>query len=295
MPTTELARAKVNLFLHVGRPCADGYHDLSSLMVFADVGDRVTLTPGGSGFSVTGPYARTLEGEADNLVTRARDLFLRRFGAERPIGLMLEKTLPIAAGLGGGSADAAAALRLLADAWQLPKEARLESGALGEIARALGADVAACLRSISVLAEGRGDILTPAPTLPVLHAVLVNPNLPSPTGAVYRAFDDSRAWADLAAPRPGALGSATDVVDWLKVTRNDLEAPAIALCPEIGGVIAELRRSPDCLLARMSGSGATCFALCAGAAQARTLAESLAKARPGWWVAACRFGDIVGA
>jgi 4-diphosphocytidyl-2-C-methyl-D-erythritol kinase len=287
---TELARAKVNLFLHVGRPGADGYHDIASLMVFADIGDRVTLRLGGSGFAVTGPFASGLVGESDNLVTRARDLFLARFGGEADFGLTLEKVLPIAAGLGGGSADAAAALRLLAGAFHLPLVERGETGALGEIARALGADVAACLGSAPVMAEGRGDVLTAAPPLPVLHAVLVNPGAPSPTAAVYRAFDDDRAWAELAAPPPGPLATAAETVRWLQSTRNDLEAPAIRLCPAIGAVIDVLRRSEGCLLARMSGSGATCFALCEDEAAATRLAVGVARARPAWWVTACRFG-----
>ncbi len=291
MAATELARAKVNLFLHVGRPGADGYHPLSSLMVFADVGDTVTLHPSGSGFSVAGPFAEALADESNNLVTRARDRFKSWFGVERDFGLTLEKRLPIAAGLGGGSADAAAALRLLAAALETPPAERLESGALGEIARGLGADVAACLGSAAVLAQGRGDILSPAPALPVLDAVLVNPLRPSPTGAVYRAFDDQAAWKDLDAAYPSCLANASDAVRWLARTRNDLEAPAIQLCPVIGEVLAVIRRFDECLMARMSGSGATCFALCDDESRAASLAGQLARARPEWWVTACRLGD----
>lgn len=291
MAATELARAKVNLFLHVGRPGGDGYHELSSLMVFADVGDSVTLHPGGSGFAVTGPFAPDLTGEGDNLVVHARDRFLRRFGLDCDFGLTLEKTLPIAAGLGGGSADAAAALRLLAETFDLPQAERLETGALGEIARGLGADVAACLASRPVLAEGRGDRLTPAPRLPVLHAVLVNPLTPSPTGTVYRAFDDEAAWADLQTPEaPSQLAGAADAVRWLAATRNDLEAAATGLCPEIGEVISLLRRLEGCLIARMSGSGATCFALCEDRERAVLLADAIAMDRPGWWVTTCSLG-----
>ena len=288
MTATGLARAKVNLFLHVGRPGADGYHDISSLMVFADVGDWVTLRSGESGFAVTGPFASGLASEGDNLVTRARDLFLARFGGDPAFGLTLEKSLPIAAGLGGGSADAAAALRLLARIFDLPLVERCEAGALGEIARTLGADVAACLDSAPVMAEGRGDVLSAAPPLPVLHAVLVNPGSPSPTAAVYRAFDEDRAWGDLAPPPAGPIRTAAETVRWLSSTRNDLEAPAIRLCPEIGDVIAVLRRSAGCLMARMSGSGATCFALCENDLVAAELAETIARAQPAWWVTACR-------
>ena len=290
MTRTELAPAKVNLFLHVGRPGSDGYHDISSLMVFADVGDRVTLRRGGSGFEVTGPHASDLSAEGDNLVTRARDLFLARFGGDAAFGLTLEKTLPIAAGLGGGSADAAATLRLLAGTMDIPGADQRESGALGEVARRLGADVAACLASEPIMAEGRGDVLTPAPPLPRLHAVLVNPREPSPTDSVYRAFDDDRAWRALAAPAPGPLATAAETVRWLTATRNDLESPATRLCPAIGAVLALLRRSERCLFARMSGSGATCFALCAGEAEAVVLADDIARIRPDWWVTSCRLG-----
>ena len=291
MPVTELARAKVNLFLHVGRPGPDGYHAISSLMVFADVGDRVTLRSGESGFEMTGPFASGLEGETDNLVTRARDRFLARYGGEHSFGLTLDKALPIAAGLGGGSADAAAALRLMARAFDLPPAERGESGVLGEIARSLGADVAACLGSEPVLAGGRGDVLAPMRGLPPLHAVLVNPGVASPTAAVYRAFDDGGAWADLAAPDSGPLATAAETVRWLAATRNDLEAPATRIRPEIGDVLALLRRSDDCLIARMSGSGATCFALCEGTSQAVRLSETVARVRPSWWVTPCRFGE----
>ena len=295
MAATELARAKVNLFLHVGRPGGDGYHELSSLMVFADVGDSVTLHPGGSGFAVTGPFAGGLSGRGDNLVIRARDRFLRRFDLTCDFGLTLEKTLPIAAGVGGGSADAAAALRLLADAFDIPEAESLETGALGEIARELGADVAACLGSLPVLAGGRGDRLTPAPRLPMLHAVLVNPLTPSPTGAVYRAFDEEAAWADLDMPEPPThLADAADAVRWLAATRNDLEAAAIRLCPEIEAVLTLLRRSDACLMARMSGSGATCFALCEDANRAIHLASAIALDRPEWWVKTCGLGGSRG-
>jgi 4-diphosphocytidyl-2-C-methyl-D-erythritol kinase len=289
--STELARAKVNLFLHVGRPGADGYHDISSLMVFADVGDRVTLRAGEPGLALSGPFASGLTEGGDNLVTRARDLFLARFGGEPAFGLALEKRLPIAAGLGGGSADAAAALRLMAHRFDLNAAERRESGALGKVARALGADVAACLRSEPVMAAGRGDVLIAATPLPALHAVLVNPRMPSPTAAVYRAFDDENTRENLAAPRPGPLATAAEAARWLAETRNDLQAPAMRLCPIIGEVIALLRRSDDCLFARMSGSGATCFALCDSAAASASLAKTVARARPDWWVAPCRFGE----
>ena len=290
MALTEQAPAKVNLYLHVGAAGADGYHDLASLMVFADVGDRVRLDMGGSGFAVTGPFSGGLAAENDNLVTRARDLFLDRFGdRDRNFGLTLGKTLPIAAGLGGGSADAAATLRLLAEAWELPPAERTEAGALGELARALGADVAACLASKSVLATGRGDRLAGAPSLPTLYAVLVNPMIPTNTPDVYRAFDQDGPTGQLSVPDARLLRSVTDVVGWLAGTRNDLEAPAIRLRPEIANVLEALSSVEGCRLARMSGSGATCFALCEDRENATAIASEIVNRRPEWWVRPCRF------
>lgn len=295
MTLTELAPAKVNLYLHVGPPGADGYHVLASLMVFADVGDRVSLIPGGADFAVTGPFAAGLAAESANLVTLARDQFLERFGGrDRPIGLVLEKALPIAAGLGGGSADAAATLRLLAEAWALSPDTRTESGALGELARALGADVAACLASTSISATGRGDRLAAAPPLPTLHAVLVNPLVPTGTAEVYQAFDQDRAVRPLAGPEPGVLSGPEEVAAWLGGTRNDLEAPAMRLKPEIGEVLKALRRSDTCLLARMSGSGATCFALCRDGEAAAALARTITRLRSEWWVKPCQLAATSG-
>jgi 4-diphosphocytidyl-2-C-methyl-D-erythritol kinase len=276
------ASAKVNLFLHVGPPAADGYHPLCSLMTFADVGDEVSLAPGGADLVIEGPFAAGLDAGPDNLVLRARNALLALDGrADERLGLRLVKRLPIAAGLGGGSADAAATLRLIrARLTPSPSEADLT-----DIARALGSDVTACLGSRAVIGMGRGDELGPAPELPDLPAVLVNPLVASPTGSVYRAYD--AAPAPQGADRPaatGAFGSPRDAAAWLSTCRNDLEAPAVRLRPEIGDVLARLARQPETLLARMSGSGATCFALCENAAAATVLAERLSAAEPGWWV-----------
>ncbi len=269
-------------------------------MVFADVGDRVWLTldefGGGRDFVVSGPFAGPLRAETDNLVTHARDRFLERFGgADRSIRLELEKSLPIAAGLGGGSSDAAATLNLMAEAWELDALESSEAGGLGDIARGLGADVAACLATTAVLATGRGDVLRPLDGFPWLDAVLVNPLRPSPTAAVYRAFDRG-----LPAPLPnsramevgsdGGWGSANAVIVALEDTRNDLEGPAIRLEPAIGEVLDVLRLSRDTRLARMSGSGATCFGLCDDAEAAARLASEVARRRPDWWVSPCRLG-----
>lgn len=292
-PRQRFAPAKVNLFLHVGPVAPDGYHPVSSLMVFADVGDVVRLRPADQmGFALEGPFAAALDSEGANLVVTARDRLLGRLARPTaPFHLGLDKQIPIAAGLGGGSADAAATLGVIADHLAAQGLAAPDAGVLGEIARGLGADVAACLESRPVIATGRGDELHACPALPVLDAVLVNPRAPSPTGAVYRAYDAGGAVAAAdTPPAPARLQDIDEVIAFLAPTRNDLERPAVSLQPLIGEVLAALGAQPETLWSRMSGSGATCLALCADAAAAAALAGRLALARPGWWVRACRLG-----
>ncbi|WP_168078062.1 4-(cytidine 5'-diphospho)-2-C-methyl-D-erythritol kinase [Caulobacter sp. SSI4214] len=288
MRLSAFAPAKVNLFLHVGAPDAEGYHPISSLMVFADVGDRVAIQPSDApGFETSGPFGAAIPSDADNLVVRAARAFHARLGGPiPPYRLILDKHLPIAAGLGGGSSDAGAALKLLRDALA----PALSDEDLEPLAASLGADGAACLRATALLAEGRGEILSPAPELPELHAVLVNPGVPSPTGGVYRAYDAAVHPEGAALPfLPASLETAEETAGWLAVaTRNDLQAPAVALEPRISEALDVLSAEPESLLVRMSGSGATCFALCAGDIEAETLAERLAVLRPDWWVRRCR-------
>lgn len=290
MRLERLAPAKVNLFLHVGPPRADGYHPICSLAAFADVGDVVRLeTAPAMDFALAGPFGGELAGEADNLVLRARDLALAGLGdgAATPFRLVLDKRLPIAAGLGGGSSDAAAALWLLQAALGRPAD----KAPLIELAARLGADGPMCVEARPVIATGRGDDLAPAPPFPDLPAVLVNPRRPSPTGAVYRAYDVAGAPGGADAPEwPAAFATPADMARFLAGCRNDLEAPAIGLQPAIAEVLTALRARPETLLARMSGSGATCFALCADPAARDALAAGLSTAHPDWWVAACRLG-----
>jgi len=277
------APAKLNLYLHVGPPTADGFHPLSSLMVFADVGDTVRLEPAEAvEFAGEGPFASLVPMDDSNLVVRAaRSVWPRERGGR----LILDKRLPIAAGLGGGSADAGAALRLLREAFDLS----LEDAALEAKAAALGSDGAACLWARPVIAEGRGERLSPAPVLPTLDCVLVNPGVPSPTGAVYRAYDV--APRDAARPlTPAAFATPAALIDWLTTTRNDLEGPAIALTPVIGETLAILAAEPEARFVRMSGSGATCFALCEDRAAAERLAGRLSASHPHWWVRTARLG-----
>jgi 4-diphosphocytidyl-2-C-methyl-D-erythritol kinase len=285
MTATAFAAAKVNLYLHVAPPTEDGYHPIASLMAFADVGDTVTAEPADTlSLAIEGPFGAGLSAQADNLVLRAARALLAHAGRpEVGARLVLTKALPIAAGLGGGSSDAGAALRLLNDMLGLGfDEARLEA-----VAAEIGADGAACVRGRMLVAEGRGERLSPAPAMPPLPAVLVNPGVPSPTGAVYRAYDDGGAPGGADLPTPPPLHTVADVAAWLAACRNDLEPPALALEPRIGVALDALAAEPESVLTRMSGSGATCFALCETREAAEALAARLSAAHPGWWVKAC--------
>ncbi|MFW2343527.1 4-(cytidine 5'-diphospho)-2-C-methyl-D-erythritol kinase [Brevundimonas sp.] len=291
MSWVEAAPAKVNLFLHVGPVEVDGYHPLCSLVAFADVGDRLMLDPDGTpGLSVVGPFAGALTGasaaQSDNLVLRALAAWAAATGLDTSgLSLTLDKRLPIAAGLGGGSADAGAALRLV-QRYLAPEQ---DGEPLVRAAQVVGADGPMCLAAVSAWAEGRGQVLTPEPRLPTLHAVLVNPGLPSPTGAVYGAFDRLGAGR---ADRPAdpVRWDAGAVIGWLAEQRNDLEAPALLNTPAIGAALDAVRAEGQARLVRMSGSGATVFGLYDDAGSAARAAGALAEAHPGWWVRPARLG-----
>ena len=283
MRLTAFAPAKINLFLHVGAPGGDGYHPLCSLMVFADVGDRLALHDADVlSVRVHGAFAADLAGEGNNLVLRAaRALLARARGPQPPVGVLLDKALPVAAGLGGGSSDAGAALRLIRDALGLP----VDEAGLEEIAASLGADGAACFRATPVLAQGRGERLSPAPALPPIEAVLVNPRVEVSTPAVYRAFDGAGAFGEVdPPPMPDAFESIEELAAWLGFTRNDLEAPAVGLAPQIGDVLETLREERETLFARMSGSGATCFGLFPTMSSAFQAVRAIRRLRSRWWV-----------
>lgn len=290
MSAEAFAPAKINLFLHVGAPGADGYHPLCSLMVFADVGDRVvTHEADALSLRVTGPFGPALTGDVgDNLVMRAaRALLAKAKGPRAPVGLVLEKMLPVAAGLGGGSSDAGAALRLLREVLDI----EIDDAGLEAIAASLGADGAACLWGRPVLAQGRGERLSPAPGLPPMEAVLVNPRVEVPTSTIYKIFDAGAKFGDVTPPpMPDAFESVEELAAWLHTTRNDLEVPAVGLAPEIGDVLETLSGERETLFARMSGSGATCFALCPSDIEADALADRVATLSDAWWVRRCRLG-----
>ena len=269
----EFAPAKVNLTLHVTGRRADGYHLLDSLVVFAGVGDRLRLQPADTlSLTLDGPFAGEIPAGPDNLVLRAA----RALGPGPGAALILEKRLPPASGLGGGSGDAAAAMRLLARHRGVPPP---EPGA----GLALGADVPVCLAGQPMRMSGIGEHLTPCPPLPPTWLVLANPRVEAPTAAVFGALERRDG-----APMPDALPAWRDaaaLADWLGTMRNDLEAPARMLVPAIGEVLAALAAQPGCGLARMSGSGATCFGLFASAGAAAEAAGRLRAAHTGWWVA----------
>ena len=268
MSVSRFAPAKVNLFLHVTAKRADGYHLLDSLAVFPDVGDWVRAAPAEAlSLKISGRFGGVLQAEPDNLLLRAA----RRLKSGAGAALALEKNLPVASGIGGGSADAAAALRLWADLWGLKSD-------LHEAALALGADVPVCLSSVPARMGGVGEILGAAPALPRFGMVLVNPGVAVATPAVFRARTGGfSAPAALPSYWPDAAAMVAD----LQRTTNDLQTAAIGIQPVIGEVLAALAAQPGVMMARMSGSGATCFAILRTPEEAADTAARIA--RPGWW------------
>ncbi|GHD99076.1 4-diphosphocytidyl-2C-methyl-D-erythritol kinase [Defluviimonas sp. 20V17] len=282
MAAEALAPAKINLTLHVIGRRADGYHLLDSLVAFVDLGDRVGVAPGdGLSLRVKGPRAAGVPADDNNLMLRAARLLAAGAGAEvgADLGaaLTLEKCLPMAAGIGGGSSDAAAALRLLSRLWGLPMP---DTRAL----MALGADLPVCAAARPARMRGLGERLDPAPALPPVWLVLANPGMALATPAVFGALSRPEN-----APMPETLPDFPDAVAlaaWLRAQRNDLEPAATAICPAVAQVSAALAAQSGCLLARMSGSGATCFGVFASPATAQAAVAALRAARPDWWVEA---------
>lgn len=273
-----LAPAKVNLYLHVVGRRSDGYHLLDSLVVFPRQGDRITVSPAEAlRLEVRGPFAADVPEGEDNLVLRAARALAAAAGRSPAVSIRLEKGLPVASGIGGGSADAAAVLRALTELWDL----RIDSDALSRIALSLGADVPMCLASRSAYVGGIGDEIEPTPPLPDFAVVLVNPRIPLPTPAVFRTRSGpfsapgrfERAPADVA-----------ELAALLSQRRNDLTPAAIALVRAVSDVLSALDNTAEVMLSRMSGSGATCFGLCSSQSDAEKAASALAAKHPGWWV-----------
>lgn len=282
------AWAKVNLTLHVTGRRADGYHDLDSLVVFAGIGDSLSVGPSDRlSLTVEGPFARTLEAAgaggsdaaADNLVLRAARALQVRFGVAHGANIRLIKRLPVAAGIGGGSADAAATLRALTALWRLP----VQPDELAAIGSALGADVPVCLIGRPSFIGGKGDEIVETPRLPPAWLVLANPGVALSTAQVFARLG---APSGAAVPRLEAAPDIATLARYLARTRNDLEPAARHLVPEIGGLLDEIAASDGCLLSRMSGSGATCFGLYAAQATAEAAAKDFARVLPAAWVRA---------
>lgn len=280
-----LAPAKINLYLHVTGRREDGYHYLDSLVVFTNVGDRLRIEPASSfSFVIEGPMAAALSQEdpENNLAVRAARMLSTALNKPLDIKLTLTKNLPLASGIGGGSTDAAATLRLLAAYWRLPPSAPL----LHDIAASLGQDIPCCIAAESCYFEGIGDVTTPAPELPLCHIVLVNPNEALATPAVFRARTGAFAPAS---PFHETPATVHDLVAALKERNNSLTESAITLCPAIATVLGALEQTQDCLLARMSGSGATCFGLFPDRASAKAAVAQIYKDHNDWWVVSTVF------
>ena len=281
-PLREPAPAKLNLYLHVTGRRDDGYHLLDSLVVFADAADRIDAAPADVvSLDYAGPFADGLPAPENNLVMRAATELAGVFEVDAGARLTLTKNLPVASGIGGGSADAAAALRALMRLWQLPPD----DGRISRLALSLGADVPVCLMTRPAVMRGIGEELNPVGAFPELPLVLVNPGAAVSTPAVFKA-----RYGDFSAPVdwPGAMTEAADVIAALSATVNDLETPAKSVAPIIADALAALEAQPDIRLARMSGSGATCFGIFASMDAAEVAAETISGQNPDWWVRPAR-------
>ena len=276
----DAAPAKINLYLHVTGKRTDGYHLLDSLVVLADVGDQITATPSDIlTLDYTGPFAKVLPPAKSNLVLHAAERLKDAFDVSAGAALKLNKALPVASGIGGGSADAAATLRALCALWDLdvlhPKVAYL--------ALSLGADVPVCLQGQSAIMRGIGEDIRPIDHLPTLNLILINPGVEVSTPAVFKARTSTFSNS---VKMPGTFSDASAFYTFLKTTQNDLEPPAIGLQPIIGDILEALRSFPGVALARMSGSGATCFGIAENADTAHAGALALSASHPAWWVQA---------
>ncbi|MBL4614460.1 MAG: 4-(cytidine 5'-diphospho)-2-C-methyl-D-erythritol kinase [Magnetovibrio sp.] len=317
-PVTRMAPAKVNLYLHVTGKREDGYHELDSLVVFAGIGDRITVEPGeGLSLTITGPFAQGLSTGEDNLVPRAARLLADHKGISTGAHLTLEKNLPVASGIGGGSGDAAATFKALVEFWAIELEDAdiqhvahsvsddldtqralatlfklwrddLGSEMLGTLGLQLGADVPVCLAGFPAFMGGIGEQLEITPHMPRAWLVLVNPGVALSTPAVFKARQSAFSTAARFDQHPS---DAAHLAQILKQRRNDLAAPAIAMQPVIKNVLAAIDECEATLLARMSGSGATCFGLYAHENEAKSAKTRLSQTHPEWWIEAAELLD----
>lgn len=277
---TETASAKINLYLEVTNRRANGYHDLDSLVVFADVGERLTAYEADElSLDIEGPMAGALAQENDNLILRAARLLREEAGVSKGASLRLEKHIPVAAGVGGGSADAAAALRALNVLWQVGAD----EGDLMRLGLRLGADVPVCIRSRTSRFQGIGDICSDGPVLPKgLGICLVNPRVAVSTKGIFALVQPKEGSVN--GPLPSDFSSCEAFKDWLAERRNDLMHPASSKEPVVQDCLDALNGANEHAFVRMSGSGATCFALCATVKGARHIYRHLMTSRPDWWM-----------
>ena len=283
----EYAPAKVNLTLRIVGRRADGYHTLESLVVFAGVKDRLTLVPGlKASLAVRGPNAKAAGAISDNLVLRAAQALAVEIPGIKAGRFTLTKNLPAAAGIGGGSSDAAAALRLLARANRI----KLSDPRLLRVAAKIGADVPVCVDPRPRIMRGIGEVLSKPLVVPRSAAVLVNPRVPVPTKDVFAVLHRTKRKPQPAMQARNVPRARDKYLAYVARRANDLEGPAVELAPVIAKVLAALQKSSDCTLARMSGSGATCFGLYRSAHGAAAAARAIAAAHPSWWVCATNLG-----
>lgn len=279
----EAARAKVNLTLHMKGKRRDGYHELESLVVFADVSDELVFTPASEDrLSLEGPFAGLVDGE--NLVLKAKRAFASWLGVTVSGDFLLKKNIPVAAGLGGGSSDAAATIRALLKAYDRAEDTKT----FIRQSAAIGADVPVCLQDSAAWMCGLGERVTPVSGLTPLPALLVNPGIKLSTAAVFKTLNAKPLQAEEAEAPPSFPGwrNPREAAVWLNEGRNDLEAPAIALEPAVKKVLDALRRLDDCMLSRLSGSGPTCFGIFLSQDAAAEAASEMRRSYPNWWVQA---------
>ena len=276
----DTARAKINLYLHVTGKRPDGYHLLESMIGFAEIGDGIAIEESDQ-FALTleGPFAHALKGTniKDNLIYKAAHGFAELLNMPPHMHITLTKNLPVAAGLGGGSADAAAVLRALVQYWKLDNPPDLSS-----LLTALGADVPVCYHQKSGVVSGIGDVMEKPITLPALPILLINPNIPCLTTNIFKALKPP--YSGGMALSPATFETVSSLSQYLKTTRNDLRAPAEAFDPDITGMIEELEAQPLCHFAQMTGSGATCFGLFESTQDTQNAAKALQESHPTWWV-----------
>ena len=279
----EAARAKVNLTLHIKGKRGDGYHELESLVVFADVSDELVFTPAAEDrLSLEGPFAGLVDGE--NLVLKAKRAFASWLGVTVSGDFRLKKNIPVAAGLGGGSSDAAAAIRALLKVYDRDENTKT----FIRQSASIGADVPVCLQNSAAWMCGLGERVTPVSGLTPLPALLVNPGVKLSTAAVFKTLNAKPLQPEEAGPPPPFPGwrNPQEAAVWLNEGRNDLEAPAIALEPAVKSVLDALRRLDGCMLRRLSGSGPTCFGIFLSQDAAAEAASEMRRSYPNWWVQA---------